>query len=463
MILTIVSTGPGDPSLMNLKTEEALRTARRLVLRTGRHPIAGWLDSQGILFCTMDDLYESSDDFDNLAKSLAFRLWDMAAQTENTVYAVSDTMTDHTVDAVFSAAPPGARIQLLPGFSFADYYLPVCRPFFSTSDIRVCPARSFIGSNYDPMRPVLITELNDEITAGEVKQFLSVFVKDEETVFFLNGNASVLPVKLYDLDRQPSYDHLSAVAAGSFPYSSRSRKTLEDLMEIMDRLRSDDGCPWDRAQTHDSLKPYVVEEAWEVVDAVQENHPEHLAEELGDLLFQVVFHTSIAKSFDEFTMDDVIESICEKMIRRHPHVFGDSAGSSPTNNVIEDSWDRIKQEETGSRTPVEALRDISTSLPSLRYTEKVIRKLRRVPGIRDLSIDEIISAIRKNADGISGGSLGLLLFFCACFALHIGIDSEVLLHQTVHRLILNCEALERDRKISPDNPKPLTFNDLGVY
>ena len=85
-------------------------------------------------------------------------------------------------------------------------------------------------------------------------------------------------------------------------------------MRIMDRLRSADGCPWDKAQTHESLKPYVVEEAWEVVDAIQENNPDHLAEELGDLLFQVAFHTSIGQDFDEFTLEDVVGNICEKMI-----------------------------------------------------------------------------------------------------------------------------------------------------
>ena len=140
MILKIVSVGPGDPSLMNAVTEASLRSAGTLFLRTGRHPIVSWLDSQKISFRTMDDLYESSDDFDALSESLASRLLDYVSGHENTVYAVSDTMTDHTVDILFSALPPDCRIEVVPGFSFADYYLPRCRHFFSTSDIRICPA-----------------------------------------------------------------------------------------------------------------------------------------------------------------------------------------------------------------------------------------------------------------------------------------------------------------------------------
>lgn len=461
MILKIVSVGPGDPSLMNAVTEASLRSAGTLFLRTGRHPIVSWLDSQKISFRTMDDLYESSDDFDALSESLASRLLDYVSGHENTVYAVSDTMTDHTVDILFSALPPDCRIEVVPGFSFADYYLPRCRHFFSTSDIRICPASSFPGSGYDPSRPVLITELNDAITAGEIKNHLSSFIRDEEKILLMNGNNAAVPIPLFELDRQTGYDHLSAVAAGPFSYEHRNRKTLDDLMCIMDRLRSSDGCPWDRVQTHDSLKPYVIEEAWEVVDAIQENKPDHLAEELGDLLFQVVFHASIGKSFDEFTMDDILETICEKMIRRHPHVFEQKEGLRES--FSQDSWDQIKQAETGSASPVESLRDVSDSLPSLRYAEKIIRKMKRIPGMTDLSEAEIVSMIRNSAADISMDSLGMLLFFCACLAQQKEKDSEVLLHQTVKKVIKACETLEKNGKISLNSPKPLTFNDLGVY
>ena len=123
MILKIVSVGPGDPSLMNTATVAALRSAGMLFLRTGLHPIVSWLNSLEIPFRTMDDLYESSDDFESLSEATASRLWEYAAAHENTVYAVSDTMTDHTVDAVYSALPLNCRIEIIPGFSFADFYL----------------------------------------------------------------------------------------------------------------------------------------------------------------------------------------------------------------------------------------------------------------------------------------------------------------------------------------------------
>ena len=464
-MITVVSIGPGDPSFLNEITVRTLRDASPLVLRTGRHPLSVWLETEGMAFRTLDHLYETSDDFDALSRAAAEELWSLSGTSPYLVYAVSDVLTDRTVDALFSSRPEGGEVRLVPGFSFADYYLPACRPFFSTADIRICPAASFDGTGLTPSRPLLITELNDEITAGEVKQALAAWIRDEETVLFLPGDGKVLPVPLYELDRQPFYDHLSAVACGPFSYEQRSRKTLEDLMEIMDRLRAPGGCPWDRKQTHQSLEPYVVEEAWEVVGAAEENDPLHLAEELGDLLFQVVFHTSIGKSFDEFTMDDVLSAICQKMIRRHPHVFVPASGSGATDAAVElteagtritaeqvtDNWDKIKQAETGSKTPLEALKDVSPALPALRYAEKVLRKMKHVPVLPDPAPAEITESIRSLAEDLDPAlpvselekRFAALLFACSRLSAALGLDSEILLHEFTARLIRDCQTLEK--------------------
>lgn len=464
-MITVVSIGPGDPSFLNEITVRTLRDASPLVLRTGRHPLSVWLETEGMAFRTLDHLYETSDDFDALSRAAAEELWFLSGTSPYLVYAVSDVLTDRTVDALFSSRPEGGEVRLVPGFSFADYYLPACRPFFSTADIRICPAASFDGTGLQPSRPLLITELNDEITAGEVKQALAAWIRDEETVMFLPGDGKALPVPLYELDRQPFYDHLSAVACGPFSYEQRSRKTLEDLMEIMDRLRAPGGCPWDRKQTHQSLEPYVVEEAWEVVGAAEENDPLHLAEELGDLLFQVVFHTSIGKSFDEFTMDDVLSAICQKMIRRHPHVFAPASGSGATDAAVElpeagtritaeqvtDNWDKIKQAETGSKTPLEALKDVSPALPALRYAEKVLRKMKHVPALPDPAPAEITESIRSLAEDLDPAlpvselekRFAALLFACSRLSAALGLDSEILLHEFTARLIRDCQTLEK--------------------
>ena len=460
----IVSVGPGDPSLMNEKTLSALKSAGKLLLRTGRHPVSGWLEKQSVPFETMDSLYETAEDFDSLVSSVAETVW-QAAEKSPVVYAVPDVQTDRSVDAVFRRRPGDGKVTVVPGFSYADFYLSSCRGLFPTADLRICSANDFPGSDYDPSLPVLITELNDEITAGEIKNRLSAFLDDEWTVWFLDGDAAPQPIPLYELDRQASYSHLSAVASAGCPYLMRNAKTLEDLVQVMDLLRSPEGCPWDREQTHRSLRPYVVEEAWEVVDSIDAEDSVHLAEELGDLLFQVVFHSSIGKSFDEFTISDVISGITNKMIRRHPHVFQENhPGRDSFSPVI---WEQLKQAETGSRTIGQSLEDVSSSLPSLRYAEKVIRKLDQLPQLKR-SADEVKALILECARGLQGQDreeteqkIASLLLLCAELSQRLGIDSEVLLHQSVRKMV--GFFLRYEGNHDQDALKRLTFNDFGVY
>jgi tetrapyrrole methylase family protein/MazG family protein len=131
-------------------------------------------------------------------------------------------------------------------------------------------------------------------------------------------------IPLYQLDNQKHYDHTAAVFLPGVDYLHRARHTFEDLERIVSRLRAPDGCPWDSVQTHRSLTPYMVEEAWEVVNAIEEDDPDHLADELGDVLFQVFIHASIGKSCGEFTLTDILTDICRKMIHRHPAVFDEN-------------------------------------------------------------------------------------------------------------------------------------------
>lgn len=153
---------------------------------------------------------------------------------------------------------------------------------------------------------------------------------------------------------------------------------MERLLDIMARLRSPGGCPWDRQQTHDSLRPYVIEEAYEVVEAIDSGPTAKIAEELGDLLLQVAFHAQIATELGEFTFDDVVEAICKKLVRRHPHIFGD-VEASDADQVLH-NWERIKQEERQSETgkPSSILDSVPKYLPALMYANKIQEKAARV-------------------------------------------------------------------------------------
>ena len=462
-VVTILSVGPGDPDFLNEKTKRLLLARDSgipLVLRTRHHSLSAFLDSRNIPYRTLDDLYDRFENFDDLSAAIADAVWQTASETGSVIYAVPDALTDHSVDALYAKCPPSGKVQSIPGFSYADYYRSACRGFLPTADIRICPAADFDGFSLDPSRPVLITELNDPITAGEVKTALSIYVDDETPVFFFSADGTPHSVPLFELDRQAHYDHLSAVAVPGTDVMNRRWKTLNDLLNIMDILRSPDGCPWDRVQTHQSLKPYLVEEAWEVVDAIEQQDSIHLAEELGDLLFQIVFHASIGKSFDEFTMTDIISGITDKMIRRHPHVFNNGA---PADGFSEAAWDRIKQAEQGTDSLADSLEAVSPALPSLRYAEKVIRKARNSLN-QPVSAESVLSSLQEktgrfcSAEPDSRGILlGQILFLCAELAQFYGIDSEVLLHDTVKTVIQRCRVLEKDGKNGSISPGLLDF------
>ena len=211
----------------------------------------------------------------------------------------------------------------------------------------------------------------------------------------------------------------------------------------------------------------MVEEAWESVIAMDEGDPDHMADELGDLLFQIVFHASIGKAFDEFTMDDVISHICAKMIQRHPHVFGSAHfGSS---QEVADQWETIKRAETGSKTVSESLNDVSPALPSLKYAIKVNKKAMQQPAWR-CDPEAPAERIRDLAEGFaaSGGAfsdenMGSLLFLCTYLCHLKGRDAEIILHKTVDRFKKSFASLEKKGFFTEKSPESLTFPELCVY
>ena len=465
--LTIVSIGPGDPALLNSATADAIRAAGLLLLRTDHHPIVSWLGEQNIAWTSLDDAYEQCEDFDTLSAQIADRVWSLASGAKHPVYAVPDLLTDHTVDLLYARRPEGAEITVIPGFSYADFYLSRCRGVFPAGNVRIVSATELLTSFYDPGETVLVTEIDREILAGDLKVFLSALLDDEANTWLLqeSGNPKKLP--LFELDRQKKYDHMTALLLPAVDFMHRSRYTMRDLQAIMERLRAPDGCPWDKIQTHESLQPYMVEEAWESVIAMDEGDPDHMADELGDLLFQIVFHASIGKAFDEFTIDDVISHICAKMIKRHPHVFGSAHfGSS---QEVADQWETIKRAETGSKTVSESLNDVSPALPSLKYAIKVNKKAMQQPAWR-CDPEAPAERIRDLAEGFaaSGGAfsdenMGSLLFLCTYLCHLKGRDAEIILHKTVDRFKKSFASLEKKGFFTEKSPESLTFPELCVY
>ena len=212
------------------------------------------------------------------------------------------------------------------------------------------------------------------------------------------------------------------------------------LVEIMRRLRAPGGCPWDAEQSHESLKRYLLEECYEVIEAIDKNDPEHLKEELGDLMLQPVFHAAIAEEKGEFTIDGVLEAICAKLVLRHPHVFADQVIKTADEQV--ENWERIKREEKGEERR-SALAGVPPHLPALLKAQKITEKAARV-GFDWEHVDQVFAKVLEElhefeetmADGDEArmeAELGDLLFAIVNLGRFLSLNPEEALRKTIER------------------------------
>ena len=230
---------------------------------------------------------------------------------------------------------------------------------------------------------------------------------------------------------------------------------FDALLSLMARLRGEGGCPWDREQTRASLKPYLIEEAYEVLQAIDEDDTGHLAEELGDLLFQVVFHSQVAAEAGEFTMADVLDRLIEKMTRRHPHVFGDQAVADAQDALRQ--WERIKRDEGGrAGEPRSALDGVPPSLPALLRAQRLQTKAGRVgfdwPTWRQAwdKVREEVAEMDEALDVADGErirhELGDVLFSVVNVARLLNVDAEDCLRQAADKFTRRFNEVETDMK-----------------
>jgi tetrapyrrole methylase family protein/MazG family protein len=210
-------------------------------------------------------------------------------------------------------------------------------------------------------------------------------------------------------------------------------KEFDRLMAIMERLRAPGGCPWDAEQTHESIARCAVEEAYELVDAISERNPGHIKEELGDMLLQVVFHSVMAAQAGNFTIEDVIKGISDKLVHRHPHVFGDAVAD--TAQDVKLSWEKLKKEEEGKKKRSHALDGVPNDLPSLLLAGKAVSHLRK-RGMLSENISDHVKDIKKQLDILEncespGEIIAGILFSVSAIAREMDIDTETELRKNI--------------------------------
>ena len=248
----------------------------------------------------------------------------------------------------------------------------------------------------------------------------------------------------------------------------KDKYSFEDLVDIMALLRSENGCPWDREQTHDSLGKYLIEETYEVLEVIENKDKVKLCEELGDLLLQIVFHAQISKENGEFYITDVISTICRKLITRHTHVFGDA--KADTADEVVGNWEEIKKKEKGIESQTGVLKDVPSNLPALMRSYKVQQKAAQVgfdwDKIEDViaKVDEEILELKdvyksKNVERITD-EMGDVFFALVNLSRFLKVQPELALTGTINKFIKRFEYIERESVKASKNLTDMSLADM---
>lgn len=438
--MTIVPLGPDDASFLTLGALEELRKANHLYLRTAKHDAVPFLQREQIPFESLDAFYEDAEDFEELSEKAATYLIGKAEEGD-LVYAVSDPAGDATVHAIFSLCPDWLTLRILPGVTLAENVK--VNAGVSMDRVHIYYAMSLDHPVYS--EPQIICEINDAILASEVKLWLAdIYEDDTEILFFSNAGVPFPEVKrihLYDLDRQEHYDHRTAVFVPEIDVLHRTRASYEDFVSIIAYLRSPDGCPWDRAQTHQSLRRYMIEEACEAAEAMGEDDPEKIADELGDVLLQIVLNAQIGAEHRAFTERDVTSAVTKKMIMRHEHVFGTAKAGTPEATAV--VWEHAKEKERGDQSAYERVSDLPGTLPILLRTQKALKReaVANRKELDDLLARERLIEILSGESPMTGREIGECLWQLCIISEKQGIDSEMALYD---RLSERIEALRNE-------------------
>lgn len=368
--LHILGFGSGDKGEITLRTIDLLKESDAVFVRTTRHPAASILKEYNIPYRSFDDAYEEFDTFEELYEHIADTI--LASPEDHVSYIVpgSAVFAERAVQLLLKKTT--CEVQMIPAVSFLDAIFASLKQD-ALNSFKLIDALSLDEQAPDVSCMNIVCQVYDKQVASDVKLSLMRYYKDETPVILISGAATeeehISEMPLYAIDHADHIDHLTSLIIPAQTYDS-APSAFSSLCEIVSILRGENGCPWDKAQTHESLLPYLIEESYEAVDAAKLGDDENFCEELGDVLLQVMLHAQIAKEEHAFDIYDVIRSVSEKMIRRHPHVFAESATEEDINII----WERVKETEKEHKSVSDKMDAVAQSLPSLIYADKIQAK-----------------------------------------------------------------------------------------
>jgi tetrapyrrole methylase family protein / MazG family protein len=454
--VTVVGLGPGSKEHVTVETLDAIERVAVRFVRTNRHPNVHLLAPA----TSFDDVYEEADRFDDVYAEIVERLVAAAIEHGEVLYAVpgSPAVLERSVARL--RADERVRTTVLPAMSFLDVVWARLGIDPVEAGVRLVDGHEFATAAHGEHGPLLITHTHANWVLSDIKLAVENATGDEPVTILQRLGTPAESVTLTtwaEVDRAVEADHLTCVYV---PHLSRPvGDHYVRFHELARTLRQ--RCPWDREQTHESLVPYLIEEAFELVDALQALDPAdpasdvHVIEELGDLLYHIEFHSMIAEQAGRFTVVDVVDGVHDKLVRRHPHVFGDVEAHDADTVVA--NWDEIKHREKQRDSVLDG---VARSQPALSYAQQLQRKAAKVGFDWDdvggplektrEELDELQEAVGERSEAAIGAELGDLLFAIVNTARHLGVDAELALRSAAHKFrdrFTAVEALAAERAI----------------
>ena len=445
--ITVVGLGVGELEQLPFGIYKLLKeTTLPVYLRTADHPVVSELMAEGMEFTSFDFIYEKHDRFESVYSEIVATLLEQA-RTEPVIYAVPGhpLVAESTVQQLLNQSD---NIKIVGGQSFLD-------PMFAAVGVdpiegfQLLDATAFDIDEAQIRQHLLIGQVYDQLVAGDLKVMLMERYPDEHDVTLVTAAGTsrehVVTVPLYELDHVTTLSNLTTVYVPPVTDQTILNRDFTTLKQIIARLRGEGGCPWDQEQTHESLKKHLIEESYELLEAIDLQDDNLMIEELGDVLLQVMLHAQIGLDEGYFDVRDVIGSVSEKMIRRHPHVFGDVKVDSATDVV--NNWQEIKAQEKPERTSL--LDGVTKGAPALMRAEQIQKKVAKV-GFEWETVAGALDKVREEIQELQEapaeeqlGEFGDILFSLALVGKYMELSAEDALQQTNDKFIRRFTRMEQ--------------------
>lgn len=364
--INIIGLGSSDIDSMPLGIWREIKSSRNLYLRTEDHPVTATLKEEGLIWQSFDDIYESSGTFEETYEEICSSLI-RAVQSSDVDYVVPGhpLFYETTTELLLArAAEDGFRVDIKGGGSFIDAVITAAGVPVNDG-FQLLDATSLELRDLSHRKHTIITQVYDQFSLSDVKLTLLDYYPPGMGVKIIiaagGSDEMVYEVPLHEIDHLQVASNLMALFIPASSLEAQDVKSVHHMMGIFDTLVGEDGCPWDKKQTHESLQKYLLEEAYEVIEAIERGDDEDIIEELGDILLQVALHSAIGSKRGHFDFMDVLAGMTEKVIRRHPHVFSDAVVEDMED--LNEVWQEAKKAE-GKKDKVKYEKE---------YGEKVLR------------------------------------------------------------------------------------------